>query len=273
LNTGFFWARAVFYFAAWSLIAWRVSKLSTDQDQSGDPALTAKAQTIAPVSMLVFALTVSFAAIDWIMSLQPHWFSTIFGVYYFAGCAIAIFATLALCSIGLMKLPAFHDVIHAEHLHSVGKFLFGFTVFWAYIGFSQFLLIWYANIPEETEFFQHRFHHGWEYVSAALLLGHFVLGFLILLPRGSKRVPAILAFGACWQLVFHYVDLFWLIAPIRKVAAHSEEFAHAGFQIGDLGAWLLIGGVFGFLVVRKLKSAALVPLKDPRMNESLMVVN
>ncbi|MCC6811006.1 MAG: hypothetical protein IT381_26485 [Deltaproteobacteria bacterium] len=273
LNTPFFIVRALIYFGVWSFASWRLRSFSYTQDQTGDPALTAKAQGFAPGATLLFALTVSFAGIDWIMSLQPHWFSTIFGVYIFAGSAIAIFSTLSLCCIMLMRLPAFEHVITEEHLHMIGKFLFGFTVFWAYIAFSQFMLIWYANIPEETEFFLHRFHNGWENVSALLLFGQFILAFLILLPRGSKRTPGLLAFGAIWQLVFHYVDLFWLVAPMRKLDAHSTEFAPAGIAIGDIGALLLVGGIFAFLVVRKLKSAALVPHKDPRLEESLMAVN
>jgi hypothetical protein len=273
LNTTFFLIRAGLYFVIWTWISWRLSSLSVDQDKTGNEDNTRKLAGFAPGATILFALTISFAGFDWVMSLQPHWFSTIFGVYIFAGAAVASFAMLSLSMIGMSKLKGLEGKIHAEHLHSLGKFLFGFTIFWAYIAFSQFMLIWYANIPEETEFFQHRFHHGWEWPSAALLIGHFVIAFLMLLPRASKRIPTLLAFGAFWQLAFHWLDLFWLIAPHKKEVPGGEEFAHFHITAGDIGAWVLLGGIFGVLALRKLKAHALVPVKDPRLSESLAAWN
>lgn len=266
LNDKFFMVRAAFYLIVWTLLSRRLVKLSVSQDYTGDVTLTARLQRISPLGMLAFSLTVTFAAFDWIMSLDPEWYSTIFGVYYFAGCAVGVFSVLCMIAIGLRTLPAFHDIITIEHLHGLGKFLFGFTVFWAYIAFSQFFLIWYANIPEETAFYNHRFHGSWVTASWMLLICNFALQFFILLPREAKRIPAWLFIGAVWSFVFHALDLYWVIIPNRD---------HEGMHIsaGDIGAFLLVGGAFGFAFLRQLRAESVIPVRDPRLDESLAMEN
>jgi len=156
-------------------------------------------------------LTLTVAAFDWIMSLDPHWYSTIFGVYFFAGSVVAVFSTLILLALALS--PTLGEVITEEHFHDLGKLLFAFVVFWAYIAFSQFMLIWYGNIPEETLWYAHRTGPGWEGVTVALAAGHFVLPFFVLLSRDVKRRVPTLAAGAVWMLAMHYLDLYWLVMP------------------------------------------------------------
>jgi len=265
LNVTFFCIRAIFYFAVWSFLALHTRGLSREQDYTGEASLTRRLQAISAPSILLFALTITFAGFDWVMSLDPEWYSTIFGVYIFSGSTVSIFATLALIALALRKVENVGEVITIEHTHDLGKYLFGFTVFWAYIGFSQFMLIWYANIPEETIFYQHRFHGGWESLSWMVLFGCFIIPFLLLLPRGSKRNGLALSLLAIWQLLFHLVDIFWLIAPNRS---HERTVT-----LGDLGAVLLIGGIFAWLVIRTLTQQALIPVKDPRLAESLAFEN
>lgn len=266
LNSTFFIIRALFYFAFWSFASYRLRKLSIMQDQTGDPSIAGQLQTYAPPMVLAFGLTISFAAFDWLMSLDPHWFSTIFGVYFFAGCAVSIFAVLSLILIKANESHQMRHIVSVEHMHDVGKFLFGFTVFWAYIAFSQFFLIWYANIPEETIFYKHRFEGTWADASAALLFGHFIFQFLLLLPRGSKRNGIVLKFAACWALVFHYLDIYWLIMPNRD--PHGVHF-----QFADAGAFLFVGGVVIYMVAQQMSKNHLIPIKDVRLQESLSFEN
>lgn len=266
LNETFFLIRAAVYLLVWTFLSRRMLKLSVNQDYSGDANVTGRLQAVSPVGMLVFALTLTFAAFDWIMSLQPAWYSTIFGVYIFTGAMLSIHAFLSIMSVCLRRLPGMDQVISIEHNHALGKFLFGFTVFWAYIGFSQFFLIWYSNIPEETIFYKARFVPGWVNGSWGLLFGQFVLQFFIMLPREAKRVPAWLTFGAFWALTFHLVDLYWLIMPNRDPEGIR-------ITLTDVGSFLAVGGIFFFLFLRQLRGEALIPLRDPRLDESLAMEN
>ncbi len=266
LNETFFLIRAAIYLLIWTILARRMVKPSINQDYSGDSHVTAKLQSFSAGGMLLFAMSLTFAAFDWIMSLEPTWYSTIFGVYIFAGSALAMYALMALMGTALRRLPHMQNVITIEHMHAIGKFIFGFTVFWAYIGFSQYFLIWYANIPEETMFYKLRFVPGWVNASWALLLGQFALQFFIMLPREAKRVPAWLVIGASWVLTFHMLDIYWLVMPNR-----DPEGMHV--TATDVGALLLVGGVFFSLVLRQLRGEALVPLRDPRLEEALLMEN
>lgn len=264
LNPGFFYLRAAIYLAIWSLLGWWFRQRSLAQDASGDPAITRRLQTLSAPAMVVFGVTLTFAGFDWVMSLDPWWYSTIFGVYLFAGSVVAIFALLALLATALRR--PLDGVVSAEHLHDIGKLLFGFVVFWAYIAFSQFMLIWYGNIPEETLWYAHRLEHGWQPVSVALAVGHFVVPFFFLLPRDVKRRPATLAAGAAWLLVMHYLDLYWLVMP---------ALADDGFGLHPLDL-LTLAGVLGLFVAALgllMRRPALVPLRDPRLAESMSFEN
>jgi hypothetical protein len=262
LNVPFFVGRAAMYFAVWALLAWWFRKTSLTQDESGDSELTRVMQRRAGPSLYAFAFTATFAAFDWLMSLQPHWYSTIFGGYFFAGSVVAIHALLIIVVNNLQASGLLGRAVTGEHLHDLGKMLFAFVVFWAYMAFSQFMLIWYANIPEETTFFHARSEGSWLTVSKILLFGHFLMPFFFLLPRTVKRMRPLLYAGAVYLLVLHFVDVYWLAMPILH-----PEGVHLSLM--DLAAFLAIGGAFIGLFLRNVTRAALVPLHDPRMPEAL----
>lgn len=266
LNPGFFYIRSAFYLVTWALIAWWFRRQSIRQDQSGNIATTRRLQTFSAPAIVCFGITITFAAFDWIMSLDPHWYSTIFGVYFFAGSFLAGLASIILLVLWLKNQSLLTNIVNTEHYHDLGKLLFGFVVFWAYIAFSQFMLIWYANIPEETLWYAHRWHHGWEYASIALAAGHFFIPFFFLLSRTLKRKSATLFAAAIWVLIMHYLDLYWLVMPV---------FQTEGFHphILDLLLFIGIGGIFDAVVIQLLKKPYLVPTQDPRLAESLSFEN
>lgn len=278
LNVPFFFIRFVVYFGLWILISRYFRGASIAQDRSGDPQITATLQTRSAPSMLIFALTLTFASIDLLMSLNPAWFSTIFGVYYFAGSALACFATLAVTMNLLQNAGRITQVVTNEHYHDVGKLVFAFVVFWAYIGFSQFMLIWYANLPEETEWYNVRMQGGWGWLSLFLLFGHFVLPFLFLISRHPKRRRSTLLFAAQWVLVMHWLDMFWLVMPrVGSESAEARAVYAASMSYWDVilsFTWLLgIGGMCVWAVASRMGQASLIPERDPRLPESLAFEN
>jgi len=266
LNAGFFLVRFVFYFVFWSLLARYFLKQSLEQDRSGAGEASKRMQRVAGPGMIVFGLTLTFCAIDLLMTLEPYWFSTIFGVYYFASCVIAIHSVLVLLVNWLQKQGRLTKSVTVEHFHDLGKMMFAFTVFWAYIAFSQFMLIWYANIPEETFWYKKRFAGDWGTVSWALLVLHFVIPFFGLLSRHVKRHRKALVFWACWLLAVVYLDMFWLIMP--KFSPDAVPFGAV-----EVLCWLGLGGVFVAGVAFRSKNVALVPVKDPRLPNSLAFEN
>ena len=207
----------------------------------------------------------SFAGFDWVMSLDPHWYSTIFGVYIFAGSLVSSMAVLSLIMLRLSRDNIGGDLLTIEHRHDVAKFLFGFVVFWAYIGFSQFILIYYANIPEETIWYKHRWEGGWSTISMMVFLGHFVVPFLILLGRTAKRSPLLLGLGATIIVVMHWVDLYWLVMPNFDHHLHFQWVDIAGLiaPVGLTLAWLSW----------RVLGHPILPLKDPYVPEALKAEN
>ncbi|MFQ5790619.1 MAG: hypothetical protein ACE5JI_09115 [Acidobacteriota bacterium] len=266
LNVDFFSLRSLAYLLGWSALAWWFRRQSLRQDDTQDIAITRRLQTASAPAMLFFGLTVTFASFDWIMALDPHWYSTILGVYFFAGSAVAILAFLIIEVLWLQTAGLLLNIVSYEHFHDLGKLLFGFVAFWAYIAFSQFMLIWYGNIPEETSWYAHRLQHGWTTVSWGLAVGHFVLPFFFLLPRDVKRKRATLLIGAFWLLAMHYLDLYWLVMP----NFHLDGFAPHLLDITTLAG---VGGVFLGTLTVLLRRSALVPLGDPRLLESLSFEN
>jgi len=216
--------------------------------------------------MLVFALTLTFCAIDLLMSLDPDFFSTIFGVYYFAGCVSSAYSFLALSLMWLQGKGRLVHSVNREHYHDLGKMMFAFVVFWSYIAFSQFMLIWYGDLPEETHWFHDRFTGEWATVSWTLLACHFALPFFGLLSRHVKRNRKTLAFWAFYLLVIEYVDLYWLIMP-------STSRAVVPVSIVDLLCWIGVVGVFVGSAASRAKGLNLVPTKDPRLADSLAFQN
>ncbi len=269
LNKNFFLARAVFYFLIWALLATRLFDYSTAQDTSKDPKLTLAAQRFSAPGTFLFALTLTFAAFDWIMSLEPSWFSTIFGVFYFACGVVSSLAVLILVTMGLRDSGPLKDAVTVEHFHDLGKLLFGFLVFWGYIGFSQFMLIWYAALPEETTFYHNRWDHGpWDAVSKAIIFGHFVLPFFWLISRTFKRNLGRLQIGAAILLVMHVVDVYWLVMPNYLLG--KDGFS---FHWMDVACLLAVGGVYAAYVFYMMTKHPLVPIGDPRLPRSLHFQN
>jgi hypothetical protein len=277
--------RFTIYVVLWSLMAFSFWNWSRKQDlaksQEEVDVWALKQRWWAPLGVLAFALSMTFGAFDFMMSLDPHWFSTIFGVYYFAGMMVAFFSLLVILCFGLQRGGMLKDVVTPEHYHDLGKFMFGFTVFWTYIGFSQYFLIWYANIPEETNWFMYRAHGDWLYLSYAVVFGRFVLPFFLLLRRGWKRDPNYLVKMAAFIVTMEFVDIFWLTQPaFAHHAAHAAEHAgahavaeyfenHIPFTANDIGFVLGFLGLFLAAFGWSLKSAKLVPIKDPRLEDSL----
>jgi hypothetical protein len=266
LNVSFFVGRAAIFFTAWSAIAWFYVRRSRAQDASGAHGISLLLKRLAGPAIIVLALTQTFAAVDWVMSLDPYWYSTIFGVYWFAGCFVSFFALMTLMVVLLKRAKLMADSVSPEHFHDLGKLLFAFTVFWAYIGFSQYFLIWYGNIPEETIFFRHRLEGSWTAVSLLLAAGHFIIPFFFFMPRTIKRKPALLAAGAVWMLAMHAVDVYWLIMP----TLHPKGVV---LGLADVSAFLAVGGLFFAVVSWMMLGSPLVPLGDPRLPESLSFEN
>jgi len=201
------------------------------------------------------------------MSLDPHWFSTMFGVYWFAGIVASFFALMTLLSTGLQRSGRLEGLITLEHFNDYGRAMFAFVFFWAYIAFSQYMLIWYANIPEETGWYLHRQQHGWGWIGISLVLLHWLVPFVGLMSRYTKRRVRLMVFWAIWILVMHWVDLYWLIKP----TAHGG--AGIAPALSDLAATACIGGFWLAAVARVAGNRPLVPLRDPRLEESLNFEN
>jgi hypothetical protein len=266
LNVPFFLVRAALYFGIWSVIALSYYRGSRRQDATGDPAVSARLRRLAGPAIIVLALTQTFASIDWIMSLTPHWASTIFGVYFFSGAFVGFIALLSVVVVAMRRAGLLDTVISAEHLHDIGKLLFAFTAFWAYIAFSQFFLMWYANLPEETIWYKARIEGSWMQVSLLLMAGHFVVPFFYLMGRTVKRKGTTLAVGGAWLLAMHFMDLYWQVMP----ALHPEGVRPSAL---DVAALVAVGGCFVSAASWLMRRQALVPLRDPRLAESLAFEN
>ena len=272
LSNGFFFGRAALYFVIWSFLSWTLYRTSVKQDTASESelkGLTHRLWRLSAPGIILYALSQSFQAIDWLMSLQPHWYSTMFGVYYFAASILAFYAFMVLASMGLQRAGVMKTAISTEHFHDMGKFLYGYTVFWAYIAFSQFMLIWYANLPEETVFYMVRNTGGWHYVSYALPVLHFFVPFFFFLSRHVKRNRTALACGAVWTLVMHCVDLYWLVLP--NYGTHGEGAHEAVLAISWTDVAALVGMAGAFLAVFGyfLSKNKVVGINDPRLPESL----
>ena len=231
LNVPFFLIRAALYFGCWSFIALLYYRRSRGQDATGDPAVSARLRRFAGPAIIVLALTQTFASVDWIMSLTPHWYSTMFGVYFFAGSFVGFIALLSVVAVAMRRAGLLDTVISAEHLHDIGKLLFAFTAFWTYIAFCQFFLIWYANLPEETIWYRARMEGSWMTVSLFLMAGHFVVPFFYLMGSApSSGRDATLAVGGAWLLAMHFVDLYWQVMP----TLHPEGVRPSALDVAAL---------------------------------------
>ncbi len=261
LNVPFWIVRSLLYFLIWTLLARFFYKTSLAQDEAFDEKRAEKMTKWAPLGLILFAFTVTFASIDWIMSLDPHWFSTMFGVYFFAGSFMSGLAFILLVVLYFRYSGALTNVISSEHLHDLGKLMFAFMAFWAYVAFSQYMLIWYGNIPEETVWYLHRSHGSWGILFLFVGLFHFVLPFLILLPREIKRNPIVLWVMAPWLIVIHWVDLYWVVMP--NLHPHGIHFSWV-----DVAAYVALSGSFAGLFWWKMSKHAVIPIHDPNLKAS-----
>ncbi len=271
----FFGLRLAAYISIMTAISWWFRKQSVAQDQGGHADLTGAMRKWSAPSMLVFALTLALMGFDLLMSVEPRWFSTMFGLYFFAGCGVAFYASLSILPMLWQKLGLAKNSITTEHFHDSGNMLFAFVFFWAYIAFSQYMLIWYANIPEETAFFRHRLHGSWQPVAIILLLLHFVVPFLALMSRHIKRRRAPLAVFAVWLLVMHWVDLYWLVMPAYGNPENPAQAVAPSFwsALTALSATVGVGGLFFWALGRAAKHVNIIPTGDPRLAKSVAFEN
>jgi hypothetical protein len=266
LNWDFFLGRTIFYFGFFILASFFLRRLSVRQDKDGNPRSTILMRKVAFTALPLFALSLSFGAFDWLMSLNYHWFSTMFGVYIFAGAAGSSMSLLVLVITALRNAGYLKETVTMEHYHTMGKWMLAFCVFWAYIGFSQYMLIWYANIPEETEYFILRNTESWWLLSTLLVFGRFFLAFPILLMRSIKKKPQQLCIMAGWILFMQLLDMYIIVLPeLHRTGVH--------LSLLDFVPLLAIGGTLGFFYLRIIAKTSLFPVRDPRLIESLRLTN
>lgn len=262
LNTTFFIVRYVLFFAIWTLMAMRLSSLSAEQDRTGDPAIAGKMMAISGGGLLVYGLTVTFAVVDWTMSVNPHWFSTMWGLLYVAGWGLSALAFSIFVLARLSKEKPMDHVVNASHFHDLGKFLFAFIMLWAYLSFSQFIIIYSANTQEEIPHYWVRSQNGWQYVGWALVIFHFVLPYVLLLARDIKRDWSRVSKIAMWVVGIRVVDYYWHVMP---------EFHNDGLAVAlvDVALPIALGGVFVMLFAMQLKGRPLMPLQDEGLAKAL----
>lgn len=261
LNISFFVGRNIFFMLAWIFSGFWLFRNSLIQDKTGSAILTKKNKAFSAPFLIFFGLSFTIASFDWLMSLEPHWFSTIFGVYCFAGLFESGMAVMILFVVILKRQGVFKDIVNENHLHDLGKFMFAFCVFWAYIAFSQYMLIWYGNLPEETGYMIRRTEGAWTPVALILLFGKFVIPFFLLLSRPAKRNEGYLVFVSVWVLIAQWLDFYWMIYPVFR------EKPVLGWQ--EVGIFLGFLGLFVLSVTAVLQRIPPVALRDPRLVEGL----
>jgi hypothetical protein len=262
LNVPFFLGRAAVYFGAWLLLAYFLNRWSLEQDATGDRAIARRLQLLSSPGLVLYGLTVTFASIDWAMSLEPHWFSTMYGVLFIAGQGLSAFAFIIVVLVLIAGRSPLAQFVEAKHYHDLGKLMLAFVMFWAYVSFSQYLIIWAGNLPEEIPWYLRRLQGGWGWVGVALVALHFVLPFLLLLPASANRNPRILVGVAGLILFMRLVDVFWLTRP---------AFAQEGFHLHwmDLLAPVGVGGLWLAAFLWQLGKRPLLPVNDPEMQQAL----
>jgi hypothetical protein len=262
LNTPFFVVRQVIYFAIWNLIGFLLTKWSQEHDRTGDPALLGKLATISGAGLVIYFLTVTFAMVDWTMSVNPHWFSTIWGMLYIGGQGLSAFAFGIVVLVMLARVAPLNRVLTSHHFHDLGKLLFAFLMLWAYLQFSQFLIIWSANIPEEIPHYLNRWENSWKYLSIFIVVGHFMVPYALLLSRDLKRNYRKLQIIAAWILFARIADYWWHVAP----ELHKDGLT---ISLLDVALPLVLGGIFISLFVAQLGGRSLLPVNDPALDKAL----
>ena len=274
LNSGFFLARYFVYFVGWIAIAWTLTAWSKRQDE-GDMSVNLKIQRLSGFGIVFYALTVTFAGIDWIMSLNPHWYSTLFGFLMMGGQGLSTLAFTIIISRYLSQRPPMQELLKPAHFHDLGKLSLAFTMLWAYFNFSQFLLTYAANLVEEVPYFLSRLDHGWQYLAIFLVLFHFFVPFFMLLSRDNKRASSRLVVIAGWILFVRYVDIFMLVTPEfgsdggNLHMLSGEHASHFFVSWLDIAAPLAIGGLWVWMFAGQLLQRPMLAFRDPYLRESL----
>jgi hypothetical protein len=262
LNVPFFIVRAAIYFLVWNLLTYYLNAWSLQQDETADPRIARRMQLLSAGGLVAYGLTITFASFDWLMSLEPHWFSTIYGVLIIGGQGLSGMAFLIAALAWLSRRPPLDRIIVPAHFHDLGNLLLAFVMLWAYFSFSQYLIIWAGNLPAEIAWYQHRLQTGWRFIGMALMAFHFAVPFCLLLSRTVKREVGILAPLVMAMLIVRLIDLFWLIAP---------EFHTGGIKVSPLDL-LLPASMFALWLgcfVWQLRGRAILPLHDPEFDEAL----
>jgi hypothetical protein len=262
LNTPFFLARAAGYFLVWNALSYFLNAWGLEQDRTGDPRIARRMQTLSGGGLVAYGLTITFASFDWLMSLEPHWFSTIYGVLVIGGQGVSAMAFLIMAIVWLSRRAPLHGVVVPAYLHDLGNLLLAFVMLWAYFSFSQYLIIWSGNLPEEIAWYLHRLQTGWRAIGLALVAFHFVIPFCLLLSRTVKREAQLVVQVAALILMARLVDLFWLIAP---------EFHRDGISVSWLDAVLplTLGSIWLGCFVWQLRGRAILPVHDPQFDETV----
>ena len=263
----FFLTRLIAYLVIWTWLSYRYFTWSTDQDKTKALENTAAAQRFTPVAIILFGLSITFFAFDWLLSLDATWYSTMFGVQVFAQCALVQMATLIVTTLLLRRSGLLDGAVTVEHYHDMGKLLFGWIAFWSYTSFAQFFLVWYSNIPDEVSWFHKRWDGNggqWMGVSLVLVVLHFFVPFWFLMSRNVKRRLSALATGAVCMLVMHVVEVYWIVMP---------NFGPLSFSLLDLGCLIGVVGVYLATVLYGMQDYSLIPVGDPRLVRSLEFEN
>jgi len=262
LNVPGFTVRLVVFVGLWLLLAFSLVRVSRQRDQNGDLGLLRRAKRNSSIFLVVFALSFTLASMDWIMSIEPHWYSTIFGIYSFAGVFQSGLAALAIFAIMLRRLGPLEGVLSEEHLHDLGKLIFAFSTFWMYIWFSQYMLIWYSNIPEEAVYLVHRQEGSWAIFTVLNVVFNWVIPFVVLLPKWTKRNEGVLLKVGIIILIGHWIDLYWMILP---------PFMTTGPQLGiwEIGPIAGALSAAAYLTFRAFSKSNPVPTNEPMLIESL----
>ena len=262
LNIPFFLIRAAIYFLVWNGLSYLLNSWSLEQDRTADPRLARRMQILSGGGLVAYGVTITFASFDWMMSLEPHWFSTIYGVLIMGGQGLSALAFLIVALVWLSRRPPLDRIIVPAHFHDLGNLMLAFVMLWAYFSFSQYLIIWSGNLPAEIAWYLHRLQTGWRAVGLTLILCHFAAPFVVLLSRRVKRQPDLLIKVAVGVLIVRLIDLFWLIAP---------EFHQTGLSVSwmDIVVPLTFGSIWLGCFIWQMRGRAILPLHDPQFEQAL----
>ncbi len=274
LNSVFFLIRALAYFVGWTLIAWTLSRWSRQQDE-GDMSVTLRLQYLSGGGIVFYTLAATFASVDWVMSLNPHWYSTLFGFLFVGGQGLSALAFTIIVSTSLVRRAPMASLLKPSHFHDLGKLSLAFVMLWAYFNFSQYMLIYAANLVQEIPYFLMRISEGWQYMAIFLVVFHFAVPVSLLLSRDNKRMPHRLVWVALAILVVRYIDLIMLVSPEFDATGANVHMAagerEGGFYLHwlDLAAPLAVGGLWLWMFFTQLAQRPLLAFRDPYLRESL----